>query len=159
MDSRSTPWMRREGRTLHSRSASRDSSARLQVRLRHLHFAYVDETRSVSFAHQNTLGSGYGRESDDPSTPIVQQQDGYVTNIGSVVRRTPRRFHRQLNARYRDSGTQHVRDTHLESLWCLGSDNSESPCRDRRRRCGPAIDSSCRRVVNQQISHLSGAVP
>jgi len=67
-----------------------------------------------------------GSESDNSSTPLVQQQDGYLSNIGGVVRRTPRRFHRHLNAQYRDSGTQHVRDTHLEPLWCLGSDNSES---------------------------------
>ena len=59
VDSRSTPQMRREGRTLHSRSPSRDSSARLQVRLRRLRFADAGDTASrCSWKRCSRRGSG-----------------------------------------------------------------------------------------------------
>ena len=81
-----------------------------------------EEPESISYLRRGENPAVYGgSESDNPSTPLVQQQDGCLTNIGIVVWRPPRRFHRHLNAQYRDSETQHVRDTHLEPLWCLDS--------------------------------------
>jgi len=84
VDSRSVPQQRQGERTPRLRSAPRDSSAHPRVRLHRLHFADVDETQSVSFAHQKSPISG-----DDGDT--ANRCSSQRCNSKSVeVCRTPR---------------------------------------------------------------------
>jgi len=94
VDARSTPQIRREGRTHHSQLTSRDSGARLQVRLRHLRFADVDGRLRVSFAHQKPKISG-----DDAETQQVTH--------GTYVSRNQQAA--TLNLKFRVGGSQRTR--------------------------------------------------